>query len=117
MKIHKLGNMETHSYFIFDKNEEVVQAISKIAEIFNIKFSFFDKMKDDSGKLMDVKRSFEKTFDVHEKFSGNLRLDVFYGKDKLLLNLFGNKDERKKFSDALKNNFELPLAKFVEQEI
>jgi len=118
MKINKLGNFEDHSYYVIDKTEEAVNTLSRLVEsIFLVRFNFIDKMKDDSGKIIETGRSFEKTYDVFEVLAGKVRIEVFYGKDKMFLNLFGSKEERKKFNSSLKEVAEFPLAKFIEGEI
>lgn len=118
MKINKLGNLEDHSYYVIDKTEEAVNTLSMLVErLFLVRFNFVDKMKDDSGKIIETSRSFEKTYDLFEVLAGKIRIEVFYGKDKMLLNLFGSKEERKKFNNALKEIAGLPLAKFIEGEI
>jgi hypothetical protein len=98
IKLYAIGNEEDFNYYIFDKKQEVFDILNKI---FLIDFGIdWGLSHCDLGKNKKV--NIEKYTDIHESDKNSeLRIDLFYGKNKIYFTLICPLNLRMKFNESL----------------
>jgi len=98
IKLYAIGNEDNFSYYLFDKKQNVFEILNKIFLVdFNIDWKLYRDDLDKKGKI-----NIEKYVDIHESNGyDKLRIDLFYGKDKIYLTMICSPDLRIKFNESL----------------
>ncbi len=99
IKLYGTGNEGDFNYYIFDKKQEVFNILNKIFLMdFNLKRGLTHCNYSDERKKVNI----EKYSDIHESDKNNeLRVDLFYGKNKIYITLICSQDLRIKFNEFL----------------
>lgn len=98
IKLHEIGNEENFNWYLFDKKQGVFDILNKIFIMdFNLDLNLYRDDLDKKGKI-----NVEKYVDIHEhEGNSQLRIDLFYGKNKIYLTLICSHELRLKFNESL----------------
>lgn len=107
--LHEIGNDENFNYYVFDKKQEVFDILTKIfirdfdvhwnEEIYNKKINRKTDVHESDG-------------DIYDK----VRIDLFYGKNKMYFTLICSELLRLKFNEALFKYAKMPKPKKIKKK-
>ncbi|VVB84011.1 Uncharacterised protein [uncultured archaeon] len=107
LKLYGIGNEDNFSYYLFDKKQEIFDILIKL---FLLEFDiYWLSHSSNENKRINI----EKYTDVHKSYvSEKLRIDFFYGKERIYLTLNCPLNLRMKFNEALFKYVVMPKNKF-----
>jgi len=103
IKLYGLGSDDNYSYFIFDKKIEFIKLFSAFLEKIGIdKLPYLYQI--DEGSLISID---EATDTIEHVYNGNFDVEVFYGKEKIIVVIRSNED-REKYIEMIKEFADFP---------
>ena len=106
MKVLGMGNEDNFNYLIIKKSEGFFEWFNELlVEAFGGAENdvMYCESRDKDGKIINEKRDVNDETDTHEYYPTNdgIRVDVFYGKEKVFLTFNCSLDKRGKFMKKL----------------
>jgi hypothetical protein len=105
IKLVGIGNQDKYNFYIFEKKQEVVEALSKIlSEIFQRDIDLYSsEHQNKKGKWIAGKKiNFERKKDEHINLDvEEPRIDIFFGDKKFFVSIICSQKLREKFNEEL----------------
>ncbi len=105
IKLYSIENRDDFNYYVFDKEQEVVESLSKIFDGFGVELYLREEYKTKGGKWKSRKIDFGKYYDVCENFVSykyqNFEGKIFYGKERIFVIVHCSQKLRLKFNEEL----------------